>query len=280
MACEKCGGVGRGPLPGMGCRQCVGIRIKRRGPGRAVALAAVAAVSCLAVVVSLAGAEDPPPAAAEGDPPIRTVPTRNGPTEFPGAPAPSTSSPSGEPPTTTAPPPSSSSHPSPPHYEVWAGPGCEGGGYTESGRFADGFEGWYTVRTGGFRGGGCDGRFSALPMSGSATRDHDNSATWTWEVGPAYRTCDLAVHVPSPPRPQDAAGDPSVYQLLAHGTPYATFTVDQVDHPGTLVPTGHHPLRTPTFTVRLLDRGQDWGTPTREQAHHAAGQMRLTCRQA
>ncbi|MFB7374365.1 adhesin [Streptomyces sp. NPDC056222] len=255
-----------------------GIGIRRRRPGRVVALAAVVAAGCLAVVVSLAGADDPPPAAAEGDPPIRTVPTRNGPTEFPGAPAPSESSPSSEPPTTTAPPPSSSSHPSPPHYEVWAGPGCTGGGYTESGRYADGFEGWYTVRTGGFRGGGCDGRFSALPMSGSATRDHDNSATWTWEVGPAYRTCDLAVHVPIPPRPQDAAGDPSVYQLLAHGTPYATFTVDQVDNPGSLVPTGHHPLRTPTFTVRLVDRGQDWGgPPTRDQAHHAAGQMRLTC---
>ncbi|MEU6879395.1 adhesin [Streptomyces sp. NPDC046712] len=210
---------------------------------------------------------------AENDPPIRTVPTRNGPTAFPGEPTPPSA-----PPSPSTPPVHESS--APPYYEVWAGPGCEGGGYTESGRYEDGDEGWYTVRTGGYRGGGCDGSFSALPMSGSPTKDHDNSATWTWRVGPTYRTCDLAVHIPHPPRPQDAAGDPSVYQLLANGTPYATFTLHQRAHPGTLLPAGTYPLHTPTFTVRLLDRGQDWGTPTLEGAHHAAGQMRLTCRQA
>ncbi|WP_254705479.1 hypothetical protein [Streptomyces vilmorinianum] len=150
----------------------------------------------------------------------------------------------------------------------------------ESGRYEDGDEGWYTVVTGGYRGGGCDGRFSALPMSGSATKDRDNSATWTWHVGPEYRTCALAVHIPYPPRPQDAAGDPSVYQLLANGTPYAIFALDQRANPGTLLPAGTHHLRTPTFTVRLLDRGEDWGTPARENAHHAAAQMRLTCTRA
>ncbi|MFF3319374.1 hypothetical protein ACFYV5_28245 [Streptomyces sp. NPDC003035] len=115
-------------------------------------------------------------------------------------------------------------------------------------------------------------------MSGSPTEDHDNAAVWTWRVDPAYRTCGLTVHVPRPPRPQDAAGAPSVYQLLADGTPYATFTLDQHAHPGALLPAGTHRLRTPTFTVRLLDRGQDWGIPAREGAHHAAAQMRLTCR--
>lgn len=283
MACDQCGGAGRGPLPGMACRRCGGVDRTGTRRGGAWALVAVVAVGGLALVVSLSGAEEQPPPAAASDPPVRTLPTRNGPTAFPGGePAPSSAStpPADTSPTTSAHPstPPPSPHPSGVPYEVWAGPGCTGGAYTETGRYSDGFEGWYTVRVGGFRGGGCDGRFSSMPMSGSSTKDRDHRATWSWHVGPGYETCALAVHVPSPPRPQDAAGEPSVYQVLANGTPFATFTVFQPANVGALLPVGTYPLGTPTFTVRLLDRGQDWGSAAREGAHHGAGQMRLTCR--
>ncbi|MFE5615265.1 adhesin [Streptomyces sp. NPDC056470] len=298
MACEECGGAGRGPLPGMACRRCGGVDLTgtRRGGGidrtstrrgGAWALVAVVAVGCLALVVALGDESEERPPAAASDPPVRTLPTRNGPTAFPGAPGggpalPSASTPPDGSPSTSAHPSAATRppHPTLPPYEVWAGPGCTGAGatYTETGRFSDGFEGWYTVNVGGFRGGGCDGRFSAMPMSGSSTKDRDNRATWSWHVGEGYGTCALAVHVPTPPRPQDAAGEPSVYQVLANGTPYATFTVYQPANVGALLPVGSYPLGTPTFTVRLLDRGLDWGSEAREGAHHAAGQMRLTCR--
>ncbi|MCT4356302.1 adhesin [Streptomyces sp. Je 1-79] len=287
MACRHCGvgirtgtGAWAGAGTGAGTGRGAGGGIRRGG---AWALVAVVAVGCLALVVSLGGAEEPPPA-SETDPPVRALPvlpTRNGPTGFPGdeaAPPSASTSPSGSPSTTAPhPPPSPHGAPHEARYEEWAGPGCAGGAYTETGRYQDGFEGWYTVTRGGFRGGGCDGRFSAMPMSGSSTKDRDNSATWSWHVGPGYDTCALAVHVPSPPRPQDAAGEPSVYQVLANGTPYATFTVYQPANTGSLLPVGSYPLGTPTFTVRLVDRGQDWGSSAREGAHHAAGQMRLTC---
>ena len=287
MACEECVGGHRGPLPGMVCPRCGGVDPEPPSRGsRAWIVFAVLAVGagCLVAVVTLSGGEAPPPAA--GEPPVRTLPTRIGPTEFPGEPSrtPSTSAPARtSPPVSGAPAPT---HPSrdpsgssgPPSYTVWAGPGCTGGDYHETGRYADGFEGWYTVTRGGYRGGGCDGRFSAMPMSGSPTEDHDNSATWTWHVSPDYTNCELSVHIPYPPRPADAAGNPSVYELLDRGTPYAAFTLDQTAHPGELLRAGNYTLRTTVFTVRLLDRGQDWGSSSLEHAHHAAGQMRLTCR--
>ncbi|MFF0450243.1 adhesin [Streptomyces sp. NPDC004609] len=176
-------------------------------------------------------------------------------------------------------PPSGTAHP---EYSAWAGPGCTGGGqYKEHGRYADGFEGWYTVRTGGHRGDGCDGRFSAIPMSGSESKDNGNTATWSWYVGSGYTTCSLAVVVPKAPRPQDVAGEPSVYRVLADPADddslIKTFEVNQTQLRGRGAVIQKIPVRGQRLTVRLVDRGRDWGGD-REGAHHAAAQMRADCR--
>ncbi|WP_406861478.1 adhesin [Streptomyces sp. HUAS MG47] len=294
MACERCGRGRRGPLPGMVCPDCAAARPVQRG-GTVLLVAGVLTVAAaITVVVLLGGGEGDAgrgeAVARPGDGLVRAVPTRIGPTEFPSEfptepPTPSTeptgsasaTAPTSEPPTS----PPAQAPPRPRTYEAWAGPGCEGGGsgeYLERGRFEDGREGWYTVRSGGHRGDGCDGGFSAIPMSGSATRDNGNTATWSWHVGGGYGSCMLAVQVPAPPDRQDAAGDPSVYEVLADGRVYARFEVDQPAHSGELLHTAWYPLRDDRFTVRLLDRGVDWGSDAREGAHHGAAQMRLSCR--
>ncbi|MFG3498000.1 adhesin [Streptomyces sp. NPDC047928] len=171
-----------------------------------------------------------------------------------------------------------------PRYTAWAGPGCAadtGGRYREEGRFAGGDAGWYTVRAGGHRDDGCDGRFTALPMSGSETHDGDGAVTWTWDLPASYSSCTPAVYVPDGPRDIDVAGDPSVYQLLADPddphSAYASFGIRQREHRGTLVRAGTYPVKGTSFTVRLTDRGRDWGDTSRVSAHHGAAQIRVTC---
>ncbi|MET9923465.1 MULTISPECIES: adhesin [unclassified Streptomyces] len=169
-------------------------------------------------------------------------------------------------------------------FTGWAGPGCTAGEYREYGRFERGEAGWYAVASGGFTGGGCDGRFSAVPMSGSPTEDRGSSATWSWHLGEGFRACALTVFVPSAPegRAQDVAGDPTVYRVLSDPTDaysaYTGFAVRQTQHRGRPVEVGNYPVKGDTFAVLLVDRGRDWGAADRVGAHHAAAQMRVVCR--
>ncbi|QGV80104.1 adhesin [Streptomyces ficellus] len=172
----------------------------------------------------------------------------------------------------------------PPVYTAWAGPGCATRTtYREGGRFENGDAAWYTVASGGFRGEGCDGRFTALPMSGSPDRDGTGTATWTWPVGRDYTKCALAVYVPKGPRDIDVAGNPTIYRVLADAadpkSTYAVFGVRQPVHRGTLVQVGSYAVKSPVFTVHLTDRGRDWGAGSLTGAHHAAAQLRLTCKE-
>ncbi|MER6912325.1 adhesin [Streptomyces sp. NPDC000594] len=169
-----------------------------------------------------------------------------------------------------------------PVYTAWAGPGCSGGGrYQEHGRYQDGDEGWYTRWSGGHRGDGCDGRFSALPMSGHDDSDGGGWVAWSWYVGSGFHWCDLTVVVPRAERGRDVAGDPSVYQVRAArsqgGGLLRSFAVDQVAQRGKALRISRVGVSDEQVTVRLLDRGRDWGEG-REGAHHAAAQMRLECR--
>ncbi|MFG2329487.1 adhesin [Streptomyces sp. NPDC048604] len=296
MACERCGNGRRGPLPGMVCPDCARARPVRHG-GTVLLIAGALTVAAAITVLALVGGEggegdegdarQGAAAARPGGGLVRVIPTRIAPTEFPsepatGLPADPTGSAAPTPPTSGPPtPPHAPTPPPSPDYDAWAGPGCaggRGGEYREHGRYEDGREGWYTVPSGGHRGDGCDGRFTAIPMSGSATRDNGNTATWSWPVGAGYDSCTLAVQVPSPPDRQDAAGDPTVYEVLANGSAYARFEVDQPSHSGELLHTAWYPLHDDRFTVRLLDRGVDWGSQERDGAHHGAAQMRLSCR--
>ncbi|MFF2538474.1 adhesin [Streptomyces cyaneofuscatus] len=166
-------------------------------------------------------------------------------------------------------------------FTQWAGPGCTAGEYREYGRFERGEAGWYAVATGGFTGGGCDGRFSAVPMSGSPTEDRGSTATWSWHLGEGFRSCALTVFVPEG-RARDVAGDPTVYRVLsdpadAHSA-YTGFAVRQTQHRGSAVEVGTYPVKGDAFAVLLIDRGRDWGASDRVGAHHAAAQMRVVCR--
>ncbi|MFD3971484.1 adhesin [Streptomyces cyaneofuscatus] len=166
-------------------------------------------------------------------------------------------------------------------FTQWAGPGCTAGEYREYGRFERGEAGWYAVASGGFTGGGCDGRFSAVPMSGSPTEDRGSTATWSWHLGDGFRSCALTVFVPEG-RARDVAGDPTVYRVLsdpadAHSA-YTGFAVRQTQHRGSAVEVGTYPVKGDAFAVLLIDRGRDWGASERVGAHHAAAQMRVVCR--
>ncbi|MFC9424692.1 adhesin [Streptomyces sp. NPDC056987] len=182
---------------------------------------------------------------------------------------------------TTDPPASSPPPEDGPGAGEWAGPGCTTGKYREHGRFENGKAAWYTVHSGGYKGSSCDGRFSAVPMSGSPKVDGRSSAVWSWKLDASYEKCALAVYVPDSGRDADAAGDPTVYQVLADpadsASGFATFGVRQVAHRGSLVQVGSYPVKGKTFAVRLVDRGQDWGSEERVGAHHAAAQMRVKC---
>ncbi|NEB42351.1 adhesin [Streptomyces sp. SID14515] len=166
-------------------------------------------------------------------------------------------------------------------FSQWAGPGCSAGTYAEHGRFESGDAGWYTVENGGFDGGGCDGRFSAVPMSGSPTEDRGSTAVWSWRLGRGFSECALTVFVPDSGRPRDAAGDPTVYRVLSDpddaDSAYTGFAVRQTEHRGSAVPVRSYPVKGEVFAVQLIDRGRDWGDAERVGAHHAAAQMRATC---
>ncbi|NUL04374.1 adhesin [Streptomyces lunaelactis] len=176
-------------------------------------------------------------------------------------------------------PPQNASSPS---YSAWAGPGCSGGGlYKERGRYSDGDDGWYEVDEGGHRGDGCDGSFTAIPMSGSTTKDSDGTATWSWYVGSGYTTCSVSVVIPESRRDRDVAGEPTTYNVLAdpddQDSAIKSFRIDQTKLRGSGLIVEKIPVRNQQLAVQLVDRGQDWGGD-RDGAHHAAAQMRADCR--
>ncbi|MFC8230734.1 adhesin [Streptomyces sp. NPDC057287] len=298
MKCQHCGGERIGPLPGMACPACGSAERPARGSGswiaretltgrvstlprrRKVLLAAGVAVAVggLATAVSLlaagAGGTRPEATGRAGAVPAPIgggAPTRIGPedSEPPGGNAPE-------------PEPEPSAGTGRYRFSAWAGPGCATGVYTENGRFENGDAGWYTVESGGFAGGSCDGRFSAVPMSGSPGQDRGSNAVWSWHLGAGFRECALTVFVPRSVRDRDVAGDPTVYRVLSDprnaDSAYTGFAVDQPEHRGTAVDVRTYPVKGDTFAVQMVDRGRDWGDAELVGAHHAAAQLKASCR--
>ncbi|ATW49054.1 adhesin [Streptomyces peucetius subsp. caesius ATCC 27952] len=244
------------------------------------------AVVVLALALAACGPYDSEPAGASDDRSggggaaddigdLGGAPQRITPTDTPGTPSTSPGRATPKPPTKSEPP----RNPQGPSYSAWAGPGCAGGGlYRENGRFADGTDGWYTVGSGGHRGDGCDGSFTAVPMSGSPTKDRGSTATWSWYVGSGYRTCSVAVVVPDGDRDQDVAGEPTTYNVLSDpdepGSVVKVFEIDQTKLRGSGLVVEKVPVHDQQLVVQLVDRGRDRGG----DAHHAAAQMRAECR--
>lgn len=310
MTCQQCGGGRRGALPGMSCPDCGSVgrsgggggawvaretlagRISTLPGGRKAWLAAgvvVLAGSLVAAasLIASAGGETRTGAvgradAGGGEAGDRVgggagdrvgAPTRISPSDTRPDTGPSTSSPA-----TPPAPPGQPAH----RYTAWAGPGCSTGEYREYGRFENGDAGWYTVASGGFRGGACDGRFSAVPMSGSPDEDRGSTATWSWHLGSGFRECALTVFVPRSDRDRDVAGNPTVYRVLSDpanaDSAYTGFAVRQSVHRGSAVDVNSYPVKGDTFAVQLIDRGRDWGSTGLVGAHHAAAQLKVSCR--
>ncbi|WP_329038282.1 alanine and proline-rich secreted protein Apa [Streptomyces sp. NBC_00178] len=309
MKCQHCGGERVGPLPGMVCPECGSVsrspressswiaqetvmgRVSLLTRRRKALLAAgvVMAAGSLATAVSLLASGDgpgrteaagragavPAPIGAGG------APTRIGPgdTGAPPAPDPGDGGPPADP---TAGSPAPSPEPGAYRFSEWAGPGCTSGDYAERGRFENGDAGWYTVESGGFEGTTCDGRFSAVPMSGSPAEDRGSSAVWAWHLGDGFRECALTVFVPRSVRDRDVAGNPTAYRVLSDphdaDSAYTGFAVRQREHRGSAVDVRSYPVKGDTFAVQLLDRGRDWGDESLVGAHHAAAQIKASCR--
>ncbi|WP_328888533.1 adhesin [Streptomyces sp. NBC_00316] len=314
MRCQRCGGEQRGALPGMVCPDCGSVARSAGGDGSWIARETLAGristlprggkvllvagvvvvagslVTGTSLLVSGGGGGDGRNTGAVGRAGVPRAgigggaPTRIGPsgTERPDPAPTSATSPTPSSPRSPSRTPAPSSDTGGHTYAAWAGPGCSTGEYREHGRFENGDNGWYTVASGGYRGSTCDGRFSAVPMSGSPTEDRGNTATWSWHLGSGYHECALTVFVPDSGRDRDVAGDPTVYRVLSDpddaDSAYTGFAVRQTVHRGSPVEVSSYPVKGNTFAVQLIDRGRDWGDEARVGAHHAAAQLKVDCR--
>ncbi|MCX5113442.1 hypothetical protein OOK13_34305 [Streptomyces sp. NBC_00378] len=169
-------------------------------------------------------------------------------------------------------------------YTGVAGPGCPtpaGGGYQQDGYFSEGSAGWYTRPSGGWSGNGCNGRYVSVPMSGDTGVDAKSRVKWWWKPGTGARTCQISVYIPNISNSLYVGGHPTKYHVLVNANDrtsmYSSFTINQVAHRGQWVDAGTFALKGSTIGVKLLDRGDDWSKGW-EKAHHAAAQIRATCR--
>ncbi|WP_158713589.1 hypothetical protein OG795_32515 [[Kitasatospora] papulosa] len=169
-------------------------------------------------------------------------------------------------------------------YTGVVGHGCptpSGGGYKQVNYFSDGTAGWYTRTTGAWTGDGCSGSYAAVPMSGSTSTDGQSRVMWWWRPGTEARTCQISVFIPHSNTTLYVGGHPSTYHVLVDAndrtTKYSSFTVNQAGLRGQWIGVGTFPVKGSTIGVKLLDRGDDWSSGW-GKAHHAAGQMKATCR--
>ncbi|MFJ3700615.1 MULTISPECIES: adhesin [Streptomyces] len=169
-------------------------------------------------------------------------------------------------------------------YTGVVGHGCptpSGGGYKQVNYFSDGTAGWYTRTTGAWTGDGCNGSYAAVPMSGSTSTDGESRVMWWWRPGTEARTCQISVFIPHSNTTLYVGGHPSTYHVLVDAndrtTKYSSFTVNQAGLRGQWIGVGTFPVKGSTIGVKLLDRGDDWSDGW-GKAHHAAAQMKATCR--
>ncbi|MFE2935935.1 hypothetical protein [Streptomyces sp. NPDC059278] len=169
-------------------------------------------------------------------------------------------------------------------YTGVTGHGCptpSGGGFQQDHYFTDGSAGWYTRPSGGWTGNGCNGSYSSIPMSGDTSTDMQNRVKWWWKPGTRARTCQISVFIPNSNTNLYVGGHPTKYHVLVNAndrtTMYSSFSINQVAHRGQWVDAGTFAMKGATIGVKLLDRGDDWSKGW-EKAHHAAAQMRATCR--
>ncbi|MGF1428320.1 hypothetical protein, partial [Kitasatospora sp. LaBMicrA B282] len=174
--------------------------------------------------------------------------------------------------------------PAPPTYTAIAGAYCANNStdFQQYGWFDQGQSGWNTNSTGGYSGGGCNGKYTSVPMSGDANKDDGNSVVWTFNTGSVSSgSCSFSVYVPADGDIKAVGGDPAYYTVQNSSTPrsgtIASFTVNQVDNLGSWVGVGSYPLSNGQISVMLHTRGQDWTGNTKTYAHLAAAAIKATC---
>ncbi|WP_213453664.1 hypothetical protein [Rhizomonospora bruguierae] len=159
-------------------------------------------------------------------------------------------------------------------YTAVAGWDCESTadhGFDVTGRTPE----WTTMATGAWNRDGCHGTFQTIPMSGDPDRGTARQAAMWWFLpGPEYTRCELAVYVPVPERPQDAAGQATyVVRAGRSGGTLAEQVVDQAAAPGQWVAIGTFPTTRNGLALALGDQG----VPTTPTSRLAVAQARVTC---
>ncbi|MER8188080.1 hypothetical protein [Kitasatospora sp. NPDC094015] len=143
----------------------------------------------------------------------------------------------------------------------------------------EGDHGWFT-QTGGFAGASCDGKFTSMPMSGSATKDDGNSVVWTFRTAPVTSgTCRISVYVPNNKDIRVVGGAPAYYTVQNGSSPgsgtIGSFSVNQVKNLGQWVNAGSFKLTGGSISVMLHTRGVDFDSAN--HAHLAAASARADC---
>lgn len=164
-------------------------------------------------------------------------------------------------------------------FTALGGPGCGGSSFSRPGYYTDGNKGWSSSK-GAYVGGGCDGSYFSVPMSGDRNKDGDNSAVWRFTTGDVKQgSCQVSVYVPRGDLTK-VGGDPSyytVYQSDQTSNPVGDFQIFQVREQGNWVNAGRFPVTDGRLTVKLHSRGVDWTDKGPTYAHHAAAQLKLDC---
>ncbi|MCX4788334.1 hypothetical protein OG369_19840 [Streptomyces sp. NBC_01221] len=153
--------------------------------------------------------------------------------------------------------------------------------FTERGKYTDGQKGW-TTHDGSYAAGGCNGWYRSIPMSGDSN-DSDNSVVWNFRTGDVSSgSCKVSVYIPNDSNIGHVGGQPTYYTVhdgtsTAGSTQLGHFTITQVSHLGQWIAAPSYKINSGVLSVKLHDRGDDWSSSSRANAHHAAAPIRVEC---
>ncbi|WP_328319360.1 hypothetical protein [Streptomyces sp. NBC_00388] len=168
-------------------------------------------------------------------------------------------------------------------FSAVGGPHCSSSSvtYAERGAYTDDQDGW-TTHDGSYASGGCTGRYRSMPMSGSSSKDSGNSVIWVFRTGKVTSgSCKVSVYIPDDSVARHVGGQPSYYTVHngtdGNATLLGRFTITQVSHRGQWVGASTYKITGGLLTVKLHDRGDDWSSSSRDNAHHAVSAVRVEC---
>jgi translation initiation factor IF-2 len=153
--------------------------------------------------------------------------------------------------------------------------------FTERGKYTDGQKGW-TTHDGSYAAGGCNGWYRSIPMSGDSN-DSDNSAVWNFRTGNVSSgSCKVSVYIPNDSNIGHVGGQPTYYTVhdgtsTAGSTQLGHFSITQVSHRGQWIAAPSYKINSGVLSVKLHDRGDDWSSSSRVNAHNAAAPIQVEC---